>query len=88
VNRFFGFGEQRYKYEQIGELRRIRSFKAPNGNIVRRVHHEVEFSDGSIWSTRQNPFELSTELEKEIMEFIIKADSSLEINSIDPFPEQ
>lgn len=85
VNEFFGFGEKHYKYQDINEIRRLLSFKAPSGNIVRRIHHEIEFSDGFIWSSQRNPFELRPKQENEIIEYI-SVNGKKEINTIDPFP--
>ena len=75
TNRFWGFGETAHNYNQITRIKSVRYRKAPKG-VTEYPYHVIHFSDGSIWSTRNNFYradrepELSNEQEKEILAFV------------------
>ncbi len=53
ISRFWSLGAERRSYADVREVRAVESFRAPNGKIVRRPFHEIEFIDGSVWSPKQ-----------------------------------
>jgi hypothetical protein len=78
TNRYWGFGETTYNYNQITRIKSVRLIKAPNGNIVENPYHIVHFNNGEIWSTRNTFYraaqeiKLSPEKEREILAFVAK----------------
>lgn len=84
-NPFFGLREKRYNYSQLCKIKKVLSFKAPNGNVVRRTFHDLTFSDGYIWSTKNSLYEIGEELENEIVKFVSDR-SGKPIEIIDPYP--
>ena len=45
TNAFFSFSEKRYTFNEIKEIELVKSFEAPNGNIVRNPYYVIYFSD-------------------------------------------
>ncbi len=47
VNRFFSVGEAEYRFDEVEAIELTKSFKAPNGNIVRKPYYSIEFFDNT-----------------------------------------
>ena len=53
IGRPLGFRSKFYTYKSVKSIEHRATFRAPNGNNVRRPHYVVAFDDGTSWSTRE-----------------------------------
>lgn len=51
-NKFLRFHEEIVPLDSIVQMRRVTSFKAPAGNIVRKPYFEITFTDHEPWLTK------------------------------------
>jgi len=85
INSLFSLGTQHRDFSEVAELRKVVSFKAPNGNIVRNQYYEIEFDDGKTWSFRNNIFEGGTKREEAVFVYL-RDRTGLAIVLLDPYP--
>jgi hypothetical protein len=85
INSLFSLGTRHRDYSEVAEIRKVQSFKAPNGAIVRNEYYELEFDDGKTWSFRDNVFEGGDAKETEVFEYLSQR-TGLRIVVDDPFP--
>jgi hypothetical protein len=85
INRFFSVGEAEYRFGEIEALELTKSFKAPNGNIVRKPYYSIEFVDNTSYNFHKSLHDLSVEQQAEIINYISGITGS-EISVIDPYP--
>jgi len=52
INEFSSLGAVTHPFGDITSIKRVLRFKAPNGKILNRPYHVVQFSDGNNWSTQ------------------------------------
>ncbi len=69
---FFSLSSVRHKYTDITEIRTAPQRRAPNGKLRGNDDYEVDFADGSMWSTYPNPAALATAEKRQMMEFVSK----------------
>ena len=70
VNHFLGIGERAYDYSEIEKATWVKSFKSPNGNVIRRQHFVLHFANGDIYNFDKTTSQPDFEVQKEIMDFI------------------
>lgn len=80
-----GFGEHRYSWSEVKEVRLVKSFKAPNENIVSRPYHEIEFADGKVWSVHSSLNDLDWPREQAMFAYVC-AQSGKTLTVVDPYP--
>lgn len=85
VNRFFSIGEAEYMFGEIKTIELTKSFKAPNGNVVRKHYYSIEFVDNTSYNFHKSLHDLSFEKQTEIINYISGIANS-EISVIDPYP--
>ncbi len=85
VNSFFDLYEREYSFEEIAFLKHVKSFKAPNGNIVHKPYFIIGFTDGSNFNFHRTLHEISIKEQEEILQFI-SSKSKQRIQIDDPFP--
>lgn len=85
VNRFFSVGEVEYSFREIEAVELIKSFRAPNGNIVRRSHYIIGFSDGTHYNFHKSMNDLDFGQQEQVAEYVSQM-SSLNITIVDPYP--
>jgi hypothetical protein len=73
VNRFIGIGEKEYAFDEISSITLTKSFKAPNGNIIRKPAFSIGFKDGSNYDFHKAIHDLSWDEERRIAEFVSKS---------------
>jgi hypothetical protein len=64
INPTWGFGERRHRYDEVKVIWHVSHFKARSGKLVTRTRFLVEFSDGSIWTSEDDPGYRETEREE------------------------
>lgn len=69
INGILSFGTKVYKYDEVKEIRNIKKFKAPNGNIKNDEYFVFVFEDGLKWSSRNSGFK-NYEENKKIVDFV------------------
>ena len=74
-----------YRYDQVTKIEWVKSFKAPNGNIVRDPYYVIHFADQQDWSLRDTLADLTQAQQQEIAQYIAQK-SNLEMTIIDPYP--
>ena len=85
VNNLLSIGEREYRFEEIRSIELTKSFKAPNGNIVRRSYYTVNFIDGNTHEFDNSLNELNFDQQQKIVSFIIdRVDVEMEVK--DPYP--
>lgn len=77
-----GLGNTAKPYSSIREIRSAPQLRAPSGKLVDRREYEVEFEDGSTWSTNFAPATLKPPRKTELANFIA-AQSKLKIRELD-----
>ncbi len=87
VNEFFGFTKKIYPYDEVAEIKLIKSQKRKNGGISRKESHEIIFNDGYVLSFEGDNYNLSKDKESEIINFIAQK-SGKGIQIIDPYPKR
>lgn len=86
VNSFFGVGERGYSFDEIEQIKLVKSFKAPNGNIVRRPYFIFAFTDGDEINFHRTIHELSLKEQEEIARYL-SSRSGRGIIVNDPYPQ-
>ena len=86
LNSFFGIGEQEYSFKEVRQLKLVKSFQAPNGNIVRNPYLIFAFSDGNEINFHQTLFATDIDGQMEIARFLSDR-SGVPIMVDDPFPQ-
>lgn len=85
-NRFWGFGEDVVALEKVVQVRRVTSFKAPIGNIVRKPYFEIVFDDHQPWSSKDWVLgDLRGVKLKTFVDHVLRMTGQT-INTLDPFP--
>jgi hypothetical protein len=85
-NDLLSLGERAHNFDEIESIELTKSFKAPNGNIVRRSYYAIEFKDGYIYDFDNSLSELGFEEQREIISYITKGSTAL-IKVNDPYPK-
>lgn len=85
VNRFFSVGEVEYTFNEIRAIELTKSFKAPNGNIVRKPYYSIEFVDDTSYNFHKALHDLNFSQQKEIIEYI-GGITGRDVSVIDPYP--
>ncbi|WP_211829253.1 hypothetical protein [Kistimonas asteriae] len=85
ANTVFSLGEKEFGFEDIKSITLTKSFKAPNGNIVRRSSYEIEFSNGYVYNLKQTASELDFEQQQEVVNYITN-NSEVIVKVNDPYP--
>lgn len=84
-NDMLSFGERSHDFDEIHSIELTKSFKAPNGNIVRRSYYAIKFEDGYVYDFDNSMSEIDFEKQQEIISFITKGSSDL-VKVVDPYP--
>lgn len=84
VNDLWGFGERVYYYSEIEKATWVKSFKSPNGNVVRRYHFVLHFNNGDFYNFDKTTSQPDFKVQKEIMDFI-QNNTDLTIDIDDPY---
>ncbi len=85
VNSFFDLYECEYSFEEIKFLKHVKSFKAPNGNIIHKPYCIIGFTDGSNINFHKTLHEISIKEQEEILQFI-SSKSKQRIQIENPYP--
>ena len=85
VNRFLSVGEAEYTFSDIKKIELVKSFKAPNGNIVRKPYYSIEFADNTSYNFHKSMHNLNFDQQKEIIEYISGV-TNREVSIVDPYP--
>jgi len=86
VNSFFGVGERGYSFDEIEQIKLVKSFEAPSGDIVRRPYFIFAFSDGDEINFHRTIHELSLKEQDEITRYL-SSRSGRRIVVDDPYPQ-
>lgn len=86
INRFFSIGETEYDFSQIQSIELTKSFKAPNGNIVKKPHFVVHFNDNTSLNLNSAMYELSFEQQQDAATYI-SSNALKKITINDPYPD-
>lgn len=73
-----------YTYNKVKKVELVKSFEAPNGNIVRDPHYIIYFADQQDWNLRDSLSDLDETQQKAIAEFVA-GKAQLTISVSDPF---
>ena len=85
INPFFGIGEKEYSFEDVRNLKLVKSFKAPNGNIVYRPYFVISFADGTEFNFHKTLFDTNIKEQERIAVFIShKSNRTIQVD--DPYP--
>jgi len=84
-NDFLSVGEKRHSFDEIQLIELTKSFKAPNGNILRRPYYTIEFTDGYDFNFKNSVIQVEFEQQQEIISYIEKSSSAL-VKVNDPYP--
>jgi NADH:ubiquinone oxidoreductase subunit 5 (subunit L)/multisubunit Na+/H+ antiporter MnhA subunit len=85
VNPFFGVGEKEYYFENVETLKLVKSFKAPNGNIVNEPYFVIGFADGTEFNFHRTLHEIGIKEQDKMVSFIsYKSNKGIQID--DPYP--
>jgi hypothetical protein len=87
VNTFFSLGERRDPYADATEIRRIATFRAPNGNVIARPYFVLIFQDGSRWSSRDGLHDDDAKRDQAILAFVSRR-SGKPVSEYEIAPEQ
>src|SRR6266581_2520771 len=82
INRLFSVVEERHPYSQVHEIKTAPQLVMPNGKKVHRSVYLVRFSDGTYWSTDQDPSGLDERGKKNIAEYV-SSKSHIPINQVE-----
>ncbi len=86
ANPLLTLGVKEFRFEEIESIELTKSFKAPNGNIVRRSYYTIEFNNGYTYDLESTMSELDFKQQQEIVDYITKnSDVTIKIN--DPYPQ-
>ncbi len=85
VNRFFGLGESRYRFDDLRTIELTRSFKAPNGKIVRDPYYSIGFGDGTEYDFHSAMHDQSIDQQQQIANYLSWY-SRTQIVVNDPYP--
>jgi hypothetical protein len=77
-----GMGNTAKPYSSIREIRTAPQLRAPSGTLVDRREYEVEFEDGSTWSTNFAPATLTLPEKQQLANFIAEQ-AKLRIRELD-----
>lgn len=84
-NRFLGLGETVHQWDEIAEIELVKSFKVPNGNIIRKKYFVIHFSDGSVYKFHPTLDGFNYHDQRRLIEFI-QNNRPLDVRETDPFP--
>lgn len=85
VNSFFGVGEREYTFKEVEFLKLVKSFKAPNGNIVYKPHFIIGFADGSEFNFHRTLHETSIKEQEGITRFVsYKSKQRIQVDDLYP----
>lgn len=84
-NDLLSLGERAHNFNEIESIELTKSFKAPNGNIVRRSYYAIEFKDGYIFEFNNSVSEVDFEQQREVISYITKNSTAL-VKVNDPYP--
>lgn len=59
-----------HPYAEVKSIEQRATFRAPNGNIVHRLHYVIVFHDGTSWSTREGLRDPVPDMDRQIVEFV------------------
>jgi hypothetical protein len=82
---FFSFKERTHPYRDITAIRRVNSFKAPNGKVMRQPFYEILFGDGFVWSTSKSLHDLNLRDQQRLIDFVASR-SGKRVELVDPYP--
>ena len=85
VNSFFGVGETEYTFDEVEFLSQVKSYKAPNGNIIYQPYFVIGFKDGAEFNFHRTIHDADIKTQEELVYFL-SARSSRAINIEDPYP--
>jgi hypothetical protein len=86
VSRFWDLGETAYSFQDVAEVRLVKSQKTRLGEITRRTYHEIAFSDGYTLSFDKSWHNLNRKEEFEVVDFIARR-SNKQVKLEDPYPK-
>lgn len=85
INPFFGLNEVTYRFVQIQSIELVRSFQAPNGDIVRNPYYVVKFDDGSEYNFHRTVTEMTFAQQQDLANYLLEA-TQLNLSINDPYP--
>ncbi len=85
LNAFWGFGEQNYSWEDIQSVELVKSFQAPNGNIIRNPYYVIHFLDGTDYNFHQSLHDFSFDEQAQMVQFVL-THSRAPLVKTDPYP--
>jgi len=89
LNPTWGFGERRYRYDELKAIWQVSHRKVRNGQIVERPRFVLEFADGFIWTTRDDPGYLDQEhIEERALIRFVSARSKLPVGQTKFYPPE
>ncbi|HEY2838240.1 MAG TPA: hypothetical protein VGJ26_03780 [Pirellulales bacterium] len=65
-----GLGTTTKRYSEVADIRTAPQLRAPNRRLVNRREYEIEFDDGSVWTTNFEPGNLSEKEKGELASFV------------------
>jgi len=84
VNEFFSLSEKKYRFDDVKDIELIKSFEAPNGNVVRNPYYVIYFNDGNDYNFHKTLQDLNLSQQKEICNYLVEQ-TGLNIQIIDPY---
>ena len=87
VNRFFDLKETEYRFDGIKYVLLTKSFRAPNGSIVRDWYFSIGFDDGSEYNFHKAAHNLTYKQELVVAKHVSYL-SGVKLTVSDPFPEE
>lgn len=84
VNEFFSFSEKKYKFDEVKNIELVKSFKAPNGDVVRNPYYVIYFNDDNYYNFHKTLQDLDLSQQKDICDYLVEQ-IGLDIKIIDPY---
>ena len=85
VNPFFGVGEKVYPFQKIRGIELIKSFRAPDGDVIRNWHQVLKFRDGSEYNYRKSRGDFTIDRQQQLVDYITRT-GELKTSVEDPYP--
>ncbi len=87
MSRFWNFGETAYSFQDVAEVRSVKSQRSERGEITWRKYHEIAFNDGYTLSFDKSWHNLNRKEEFEVVDFVARR-ANKQIKLEDPYPKR